>query len=40
MWCGTGPDSREIREQWSLKDIVPMVREHFGIEAPEASPNV
>jgi predicted AlkP superfamily pyrophosphatase or phosphodiesterase len=40
MWCGTGPDSREIREQWSLKDIVPMVREHFGLEALGAAPNV
>jgi hypothetical protein len=40
MWCGTGPDSRDIREQWSLKDIVPMVREHFGIEALDLTPNV
>lgn len=31
MWCGTGPDSRQAREQWSLLDIAPMVREHFGI---------
>jgi predicted AlkP superfamily pyrophosphatase or phosphodiesterase len=31
MWCGTGPDTREAREQWSLLDIVPIVREHFGI---------
>jgi hypothetical protein len=31
MWCGTGPDSREVRDQWSLLDIVPMVREHFGV---------
>jgi len=31
MWCGTGPASREAREQWSLVDIVPMVREHFGV---------
>ncbi len=34
MWCGTGPDSREQRDQWSLLDIVPMIREHFGIGAP------
>jgi Type I phosphodiesterase / nucleotide pyrophosphatase len=32
MWCGTGPDSRQAREQWSLLDIAPMVREHFGID--------
>ena len=31
LWCGTGPDSREAREQWSLLDIAPMVREHFGL---------
>jgi predicted AlkP superfamily pyrophosphatase or phosphodiesterase len=31
MWCGTGPATREVREQWSLLDIVPMVREHFGV---------
>ncbi len=31
LWCGTGPDSREVREQWSLRDVAPMVREHFGV---------
>ncbi len=31
MWCGTGPDSREDREQWSLRDVAPMIREHFGV---------
>jgi len=31
LWCGTGPDSRDTREQWSLLDIAPMVREHFGL---------
>ncbi|HTX46432.1 MAG TPA: alkaline phosphatase family protein [Solirubrobacteraceae bacterium] len=30
MWCGTGPEARAAREQWSLKDITPMIREHFG----------
>ena len=30
MWCGTGPESRAAREQWSLRDITPMIREHFG----------
>ena len=30
LWCGTGPASREDRQQWSLKDIAPMVCEHFG----------
>jgi predicted AlkP superfamily pyrophosphatase or phosphodiesterase len=36
LWCGTGPDSRGAREQWSLRDIVPMVREHFRVAAPVA----
>jgi hypothetical protein len=31
LWCGTGPDSRSARQQWSLRDIAPMVREHFGL---------
>jgi predicted AlkP superfamily pyrophosphatase or phosphodiesterase len=29
MWCGTGPPSRAAREQWSLRDVAPMVRDHF-----------
>ncbi len=31
IWCGTGPDSSDAREQWSLRDIVPMIMEHFRI---------
>jgi predicted AlkP superfamily pyrophosphatase or phosphodiesterase len=31
LWCGTGPDSREYREQWSLLEIAPMIRQHFGV---------
>jgi predicted AlkP superfamily pyrophosphatase or phosphodiesterase len=31
LWCGTGPDSRRARDQWSLRDVTPMVREHFGL---------
>ena len=34
LWCGTGPDNAEARAQWSLRDVVPMVREHFGVPAP------
>jgi hypothetical protein len=33
LWCGTGPDSADARPQWSLRDVVPMVREHFGLPA-------
>lgn len=29
LWCGTGPDSRDAREQWSLRDVTPMIRSHF-----------
>jgi hypothetical protein len=36
MWCGTGPDSRDARAQWSLRDVAPLVREHFGVEVPHA----
>jgi hypothetical protein len=32
LWCGTGPDSRDTHEQWSLRDVAPMIREHFGLE--------
>lgn len=31
IWCGTGPDSADEREQWSLRDVVPMVTEHFRV---------
>jgi predicted AlkP superfamily pyrophosphatase or phosphodiesterase len=34
LWCGTGPDSRDARAQWSLRDVTPMIREHFGLESP------
>ncbi len=29
LWAGTGPESRRVREQWSLRDVAGMVREHF-----------
>jgi hypothetical protein len=31
IWCGTGPDSADAREQWALRDIVPMITEHFQV---------
>jgi hypothetical protein len=37
LWCGTGPGSTDAREQWSLRDVAPMVRAHFGIESVESS---
>ena len=33
VWCGTGPDRGTPAPQWSLRDVVPMVREHFGVPA-------
>ena len=33
LWCGTGPDSRDAREQWTLQDMLPMVTRHFGLDA-------
>jgi hypothetical protein len=31
LWCGTGPDSADEREQWTLRDIAPMIYGHFGV---------
>jgi hypothetical protein len=31
IWCGTGPDSADVREQWTLRDIVPMITDHFQV---------
>jgi hypothetical protein len=33
LWCGTGPERADAREQWTLRDIVPMVLDHFGVAA-------
>ena len=29
LWCGTGPDTRAANPQWSLRDVAPMIREHY-----------
>jgi hypothetical protein len=31
LWCGTGPASTSARPRWSLRDVAPMVREHFSV---------
>ena len=31
LWCGTGPESADVREQWALRDIVPMITDHFQV---------
>ena len=37
LWCGTGPDSAAAREQWTLRDVTPMIRDHFGVESVTSS---
>jgi hypothetical protein len=31
LWCGTGPDSAGARDQWALRDVVPMITDHFQV---------
>ena len=31
LFVGCGPDSADEREQWTLRDVAPIVREHFGV---------
>ena len=33
LWCGTGPERVDAREQWTLGDVVPMVLDHFDVAA-------
>jgi hypothetical protein len=37
LWCGTGPGSRDAREQWSLRDVTPMILDHFGLGSGDPS---
>jgi hypothetical protein len=30
LWCGTGPGP-DAREQWTLRDVAPLVCDHFGV---------
>jgi len=39
LWCGTGPPSRQSKEQWMLHDVAPMVRRHFGAQPRTTSPH-
>jgi Type I phosphodiesterase / nucleotide pyrophosphatase len=32
LFVGCGPSSADEREQWALRDVVPVVLEHFGVE--------
>jgi hypothetical protein len=33
LFVGCGPESAEAKEQWTLRDVAPVVREHFGLTA-------
>lgn len=33
LWCGVeGLDSRDARPQWTLRDVVPTISQHFGLQ--------
>jgi predicted AlkP superfamily pyrophosphatase or phosphodiesterase len=32
LFVGCGPDDPAVRQQWTLRDVAPVVLEHFGIE--------
>jgi hypothetical protein len=32
LFVGCGPGSADEREQWTLRDVAPVVREHFGLK--------
>jgi hypothetical protein len=36
VMCGVGPDSADEREEWRLRDVAPIVLDHFGL-APDGS---
>jgi hypothetical protein len=31
IFCGTGPDSRDAREQWTIADAAPEIARHFAL---------
>ncbi|HEX5713028.1 MAG TPA: alkaline phosphatase family protein [Solirubrobacterales bacterium] len=31
LFVGCGPESADEREQWTLRDVAPVIREHFGL---------
>jgi hypothetical protein len=33
LFVGCGPASADEREQWALRDVAPVIREHFGVAA-------
>jgi hypothetical protein len=39
LFVGCGPGRADEREQWALRDVAPIVREHFGIAAGPSGPS-
>lgn len=41
LWCGTEPNggdhTRAAHEQWTLRDVLPLVLDHFGLSEPTAA---
>lgn len=33
LFVGCGPESADERDQWTLRDVAPVIREHFGLES-------
>jgi hypothetical protein len=31
IFCGTGPDSADAREQWTIADVAPLIDRHFAL---------
>lgn len=36
LWCGTGPDSRAERTEWSIRDVASLVNGHFDLDRDSA----
>jgi hypothetical protein len=36
LFCGCGPESPDERDQWSLRDVAPVVAAHFGLAGSDA----
>jgi hypothetical protein len=36
LWAGEDLPERTSRDQWSLRDVAPMIRGHFGVAEPDA----
>ncbi len=32
LFVGCGPESADVKDQWTLRDVAPVIREHFGLD--------